>query len=218
MIISQSDQRVADEVAQLELESQSRLLPKCLMTPMNSILLVTAAGLESTRCTPVVILICISDGNHSFQCTKEKPACAPCLQLGLDCNYSRKASRTPLTRNNLTAAEDRVRDLETAIKALFPGVDIETVLSSTIRSSETLHQNTNLAASPINKLSPSSREASHEAESTSESLPQAADGFDWTESAVSLNELADGMAALSVNPEGAGYLGKSPKDGRSLRH
>lgn len=130
------------------------------------------------------------------------------MQLGLECKYSRKASRTPLTRNNLTAAEDRVRDLETAIKALFPGVDIETVLSSTIRSSEP-HGKTNVATSPSNKLSPSSREASHEAEAASESLPQAADGFDWTENAVSLNELADGMAALSVNPEGAGYLGKS---------
>jgi transcriptional regulatory protein GAL4 len=114
-----------------------------------------------------------------------------------------------LTRSNLTAAEDRVRDLETAIKALFPGVDIETVLSSTIRSSENPHSNTISAVSPSNKLSPSSREASHEAETNSESLPQAADGFDWTENAVSLNELADGMAALSVNPEGAGYLGQS---------
>jgi transcriptional regulatory protein GAL4 len=133
------------------------------------------------------------------------------LQLDLECNYSRKASRTPLTRNNLTAAEDQVRDLETAIKALFPGVDIETVLSSTIRPSENASVKTNIAASPSSKLSPSSREASHEAEATSESLPQAADGFDWTENAVSLNELADGMAALSVNPEGAGYLGKSRK-------
>ena len=134
------------------------------------------------------------------------------MQLGLDCNYSRKASRTPLTRSNLTASENRVRDLETAIKALFPGVDIETVLSSTIRSTEQPPGNTKIATSPSNKLSTSPREASHEAETTSESLPQAADGFDWTENAVSLNELADGMAALSVNPEGAGYLGKCAKE------
>jgi len=84
-------------------------------------------------------------------------------------------------------------------------VDIETVLSSTIRSSGTIQGSSKVAAPPVDKLSPSSREASHEAES----LPQAADGFDWTENAISLNELADGMAALSVNPEGAGYLGKS---------
>jgi transcriptional regulatory protein GAL4 len=145
-----------------------------------------------------------------LQCTKEKPTCAPCLQLGLECSYSKKISRTPLTRNNLTAAEDRIRDLEKAIKVLFPGVDIETVLSSTIRSSEKSRGATDSASSPSNKLSPSSREASHEAETTAESLPQAADGFDWTENAVSLNQLADGMAALSVNPEGAGYLGKFP--------
>lgn len=41
-----------------------------------------------------------------------------------------------------------------------------------------------------------------------ESLPLEADGFDWSESAISLGEIADGMAALSINPEGAGYLGK----------
>ena len=117
-----------------------------------------------------------------------------------------------MTRSNLTASENRVRDLETAIKALFPGVDIETVVSSTIRSPEQPLGNTKIASSPSNKLSTSSREASHETETTSESLPQAADGFDWTENAVSLNELADGMAALSVNPEGAGYLGKCAKE------
>ena len=143
-----------------------------------------------------------------MQCTKERPACAPCLQLGLACNYSRKASRTPLTRSNLTAAENRIRALETALKSLFPGVDIETVLSSTIRSSEKPNRNPKIAVTSNDKPSTSTKEASHEAESTSESLPQAADGFDWTENAVSLSELTDGMAALSVNPEGAGYLGK----------
>lgn len=40
----------------------------------------------------------------------------------------------------------------------------------------------------------------------SEAVPDEADGFDWQEDA---NEVADGMAALSVEPKGAGYLGKS---------
>lgn len=48
---------------------------------------------------------------------------------------------------------------------------------------------------------------SRSAGSASETLPREADGFDWTETAVRLGELSDGMAALSINPEGAGYLG-----------
>ena len=38
----------------------------------------------------------------------------------------------------------------------------------------------------------------------SEAVPKEADGFDWQED---VNELADGMAALSVEPQGTGYLG-----------
>src|SRR5438552_754143 len=64
------------------------------------------------------------------QCTKERPECTSCLRLNLQCNYSRKASRTPLTRSNLTVAEGRIRELETAFGTLFPGIDLETVLLS----------------------------------------------------------------------------------------
>jgi transcriptional regulatory protein GAL4 len=40
-----------------------------------------------------------------------------------------------------------------------------------------------------------------------ETLPQQADGFDWAEKEISLGDLTDGMAALSIKPEGAGYFG-----------
>lgn len=40
-----------------------------------------------------------------------------------------------------------------------------------------------------------------------ESLPLQADGFDWAEE-TTLSGLSDGMAALSIKPEGTGYLGK----------
>lgn len=40
-----------------------------------------------------------------------------------------------------------------------------------------------------------------------EELPQQVDGFDWAEKEISLGDLTDGMAALSVNPEGTGYFG-----------
>lgn len=40
-----------------------------------------------------------------------------------------------------------------------------------------------------------------------ETLPQQADGFDWAEKEIALGDLTDGMAALSIKPEGAGYFG-----------
>lgn len=42
-----------------------------------------------------------------------------------------------------------------------------------------------------------------------EALPQEADGFDWKEETGDLDELADGMASLSVEPSGIGYLGST---------
>lgn len=141
---------------------------------------------------------------YNAQCTKERPTCAPCLQLNLQCSYSRKVSRTPLTRSNLTVAEDRVHELETAFTNLFPGIDLDTVLSS-IRSGN--------ADTPSRKTAKQSgtkplldKQESHDVSLAAESLPREADGFDWTENAVRLSELSDGMAALSINLEGAGYL------------
>jgi hypothetical protein len=51
----------------------------------------------------------------------------------------------------------------------------------------------------------------HDVDAALESLPLEADGFDWTEKETELNDVADGMAALSINPEGAGYLGRVPR-------
>lgn len=49
-------------------------------------------------------------------------------------------------------------------------------------------------------------------DSISEAVPEEADGFDWQED---VNELADGMAALSVAPSGTGYLGSLMESGSS---
>lgn len=43
--------------------------------------------------------------------------------------------------------------------------------------------------------------------SLSEALPDEADGFEWEEQTADLADLMDGMAALSVEPAGIGYLG-----------
>jgi transcriptional regulatory protein GAL4 len=39
-----------------------------------------------------------------------------------------------------------------------------------------------------------------------DTAPSGAQGYDWTEE-TSLDHLADGMAALRIEPTGAGYLG-----------
>lgn len=44
-------------------------------------------------------------------------------------------------------------------------------------------------------------------EAAPEALPQHSDGFDWAEREISLGGLTDGMAALSIKPEGSGYFG-----------
>ena len=50
----------------------------------------------------------------------------------------------------------------------------------------------------------------HEEDDTfSEALPDKPDGFDWGEETTNLNDLADGMAPLSIEPTGTGYLGGS---------
>jgi transcriptional regulatory protein GAL4 len=118
-----------------------------------------------------------------------------------------------LTRTNLTAAENRVRDLETAFSTLFPGIDLETLLESA-KLNHSVGQSTKRLAHPDSKVLLDKQEQDQDQEQQNcvsaalESLPREADGFDWSENAVRLGELSDGMAALSINPEGAGYLGQ----------
>lgn len=54
-------------------------------------------------------------------------------------------------------------------------------------------------------MSPSS-EVESGLETIPDTAPSGAQGYDWTEE-TSLDHLADGMAALRVEPTGAGYLG-----------
>lgn len=145
---------------------------------------------------------------RKYKCTKEKPSCTPCQHLDVECKYSLKATRTALTRDNLNAAESRIRDLEAAFATLIPGIDLEAVLSTVhqdgLSADENVKESGGKRSSTVVK--PEQDKATPTPEP--EAVPRQADGFDWSESAVSVNDLADGMAALSVNPEGAGYLGK----------
>lgn len=113
----------------------------------------------------------------------------------------------------LTSVEKRLHYLERLVADRLPEltVDDELVATSSPMSSSPGRAPEQHAAAP-----PTSRRA-HDStpraeESISEAVPDAADGFDWQEEA---NELVDGMVALSVEPTGAGYLGRFSK--RTLR-
>ncbi|OQD77076.1 hypothetical protein PENDEC_c003G06402 [Penicillium decumbens] len=83
--------------------------------------------------------------------------------------------------------------------------------------SESVQESSHAAAAPpqVPSSQTSSRHstpARPEAERTEpapEALPQQADGFDWAEKELTFGDLTDGMAALSIKPEGAGYFGAS---------
>ncbi|KAJ5692372.1 hypothetical protein N7462_001795 [Penicillium macrosclerotiorum] len=141
------------------------------------------------------------------RCSKERPVCVQCRQLNKECKYSPKVTRSPLTRQHLTYVEDRLHAFETALSRLFPGGDLDATLRSLLQNPEVTPK------APSSKSSSRhSTPAKPEAERTEpapEALPQQADGFDWAEKELALGDLADGMAALSIKPEGAGYFGAS---------
>lgn len=96
---------------------------------------------------------------------------------------------------------------------LLPDVDLEAILASLPAegsSPKAVGQRGPKKSIVKNKASnPKEKEnlrdtASPEAE---EVLPQQPDGFDWAEQNT-LSGLSDGMAALSILPEGSGYLGE----------
>jgi transcriptional regulatory protein GAL4 len=109
--------------------------------------------------------------------------------------------------------EKRLVNLENLVTQLLPGINIDDVISSPDLAKATLsiagpsEPGAVQATTPF----PISRE-SHDAESEPvipEAVPTNADGFDWQEEDLNVDGLTDGMAALSVEPTGIGYLGTS---------
>jgi transcriptional regulatory protein GAL4 len=104
--------------------------------------------------------------------------------------------------------EQRLRQVETLFAELLPDVDLEEALVLQDKGGlDVLKAKANRESmSPLTRHE--SRTSANDApleESISEAVPAEADGFDWQED---VNELADGMAALSVEPKGTGYLGE----------
>ena len=108
----------------------------------------------------------------------------------------------------MTSIENRVKDLEALVQRLSPGINVEEALESA-----------DLQPSVTN-----SSETEHVAEQNTtenvqnEALPLGATGFEWQEVNPLIDELADGMASLSVDVSNRGYLGSTSGAGllRSL--
>lgn len=108
----------------------------------------------------------------------------------------------------VTELEKQVHKLESLFARLNPDVDLEHALASDAASPAAL---TSTAISPDDRHDAASlvRHSGHQHPALSEAVPTNVDGFDWREeSSASIDEVADGMASLAIEPAGTGYLGK----------
>ncbi|WPH04746.1 Hypothetical protein R9X50_00764100 [Acrodontium crateriforme] len=136
---------------------------------------------------------------RKHRCSKERPVCKNCLESNSTCHYSGKTQRSPLTRIYLTSVESRLHKLETLFAQLNPDVDLEQALASSNRSTP--------AKSPIDTTHGSMSTESKQETTLNEVVPNDADGFDWHEQGATVDDIADGMASLAIEPTGTGYLG-----------
>lgn len=97
--------------------------------------------------------------------------------------------------------------MESLVTQLVPGVDIEDILSSpnvaVTTPPVTQSRTPEVALSPQGSTNSSSNEPP-----LPEAVPNNVDGFNWQEEDLNVDGLTDGMAALSVEPTGVGYLGQ----------
>lgn len=95
--------------------------------------------------------------------------------------------------------------MERLFHQLLPDVDINQALASRgVEVPADASQPDTPVSPPINPSSPDTPVQASGA--ISDAVPAESDGFDWQED---VDELTDGMASLSVEPRGAGYLGLS---------
>uniref|UniRef100_A0A0C4DJ93 Gal4 dimerisation domain-containing protein n=1 Tax=Fusarium oxysporum (strain Fo5176) TaxID=660025 RepID=A0A0C4DJ93_FUSOF len=102
----------------------------------------------------------------------------------------------------LTRVERRLANVERLFGQLLPDVDINEALASQgVETPADASQPNASLSPPTNPTSPHSPVQVGGA--ISDAVPAESDGFDWQED---VDELTDGMASLSVEPRGAGYL------------
>ncbi|PVH88996.1 hypothetical protein DL98DRAFT_524609 [Cadophora sp. DSE1049] len=140
---------------------------------------------------------CLECQKRKSKCTGETP-CAFCARTQRNCVYMARPIRTPLTRKNLDAAEQKCDRLTALLRSLNPDVDIENLLKNGIPSTQV----------PTSNPSPKSPQQIDQAS------PGSSHDYEWHEAPLS-NDLEqahsskDGMALLSTDPSESGYLGSS---------
>jgi transcriptional regulatory protein GAL4 len=111
----------------------------------------------------------------------------------------------------LTGVEKRLVNLENLVTQLLPGINIDDVLSSPDLAKATLPIAGPGESGAVQTTTPSAISRDHQDANSEPLIPEAvpnnADGFNWQEEDVNVDGLTDGMAALSVEPTGVGYLG-----------
>ncbi|ORY55702.1 lactose regulatory protein LAC9 [Pseudomassariella vexata] len=154
-------------------------------------------------------LACDSCRIKKLRCSRERPSCTACLLNHRDCHYSGRVIRSPLTRAYLTSVERRLHNLESLFAQRLPDVNLDEALASLGHEDHGKAEanpptpysvQTPFPVAKVDAASPGSPGT------FSEAVPDEADGFDWQED---VNDLADGMATLSVEPKGTGYLGST---------
>ncbi|OBT39438.1 hypothetical protein VE00_09818 [Pseudogymnoascus sp. WSF 3629] len=112
----------------------------------------------------------------------------------------------------VTSLENRMQQLEALLAKLLPDGDVESALSQ-IPSPSSPDFNTWVTVEPRTKVETTDSLADEKeipSEGPPDDLPILSNGFEWSEQDDDpTNYIADGMAALSVDPQGAGYLGSA---------
>lgn len=108
-----------------------------------------------------------------------------------------------LYHRHLDDVEKRLRKLERLFSHHLPGINLEEALRAPIllQVNQVPDPHPQVTAAVLPEIE------AREDQPENEALPPEASGFDWIETAADPNELADGMASLSLNPSGKGYLG-----------
>ena len=203
----------------------------------------TSLGVSETNCNEC--------RRRKGKCDRALPECTSCSRNRRHCLYEKAAGRTPLTRKNLTEAEEKLRRAEMRARvaerraiaaeeklaSLMHTSSIENVPDQTSGTAEHMpfvHPDTFL--DPATSIHPEMLEHQllddYQQDDGGSGLPEEppseVDDFSWDEisrvtashlddtfqqrehtTTVEDEEVVDGMASLTVEERGAGYLGTS---------
>lgn len=112
----------------------------------------------------------------------------------------------------VTSLENRVQQLEALVARLLPDGDVESALFPTPPLSSPDFNTVEPTGGTMEITASLEDEKDIPSEGSPDDLPILSNGFEWSEQDDDpTNYIADGMAALSVDPQGVGYLGWFPR-------